>query len=84
MVMGRWGFVSFRYPVLMVLVMYCLRNYVVGSAPAQSVSCSEIMHLPDTIRIASIEVDEPYLRGRLKTSVRKKSPYIVSARGVAR
>jgi len=80
MVMGRKTFVSFWYLLLMVLSMYYLQIYVLGSARPQSISYSEMMHLLESGQIDSIEVDEQYIRGKLKSSVGKKSPYVVTAR----
>jgi cell division protease FtsH len=80
MVMGRKTFVSFWYLLLMVFSMYYLQNYVLGSTRPQSVSYSEMMHLLDSGQITSIEVDEQYIRGKLKSSTGKNSPYVITAR----
>jgi len=80
MVMQSKTFVSIWYVLLMVLVMYYLQSYVLESARPQSVSYSEMMHLLETGQIASIEVDEQYIRGKLKSSTGKSSPYVITAR----
>ena len=72
--------VSVWYFFLAVLAMFYLQTYVLGTARVQSVSYSEMMHLLETNQVASIEVDERYMRGRLKSARPDGSLYVRTAR----
>ena len=60
--------VSIWYFALMVLAMFYLQGVVTKSIRIDPVSYSEMLHLLDTEQIEEVDVDEQYIRGKLKST----------------
>jgi hypothetical protein len=71
---GPWYF------LMAILAMFYLQNHVYGSPRAESISYSETIHLLESRQLAAGEVNEPCIRGLLKSARPGGSRNMVMAR----